>query len=67
MGFYEIIVKGEMAGYRESAFQGLKLEQQQNGTTRLSGSLKDQSAVYGIINILRDMGLEILRFEKRET
>lgn len=67
MDFYEIVVDCEIEKCWEPAFKGLKLEKRGDGTTLLSGILIDQSAVYGVINTIRDLGMEILRLEKQKT
>lgn len=66
MGFYEILVMGEIEKYRESFFDEMETEKLDDGTTRFNGFLTDSSALYGVINKMRDMGLEIIRLEKMD-
>lgn len=67
MGFYEIIVKGEIERYRESYFEEMESEKMDDGTTRFNGYLSDSSAMYGVINKMRDMGLEIIKLERTDV
>jgi len=41
-------------------FGGLQVESLENGQSRLSGLVCDQSALYGILDRLRCLGVEIL-------
>ena len=57
--FCQIRVKGHL--YQTSRwadwFGGLAIENQPDGKALLSGPLPDQSALYGILNRIRDLGL----------
>jgi hypothetical protein len=44
-------------------FEGLRVEQIDGESTVLSGEVRDQSALYGIIAKLRDLGLELISVE----
>jgi hypothetical protein len=37
-----------------------------DGTTALVGEVKDQAALYGLLNRLRDFGLELVELEEVE-
>lgn len=41
-------------------FGGLTIENQPDGEALLSGPLPDQSALYGILNRIRDLGLTLV-------
>jgi hypothetical protein len=45
-------------------FEGLEVKPMQDGTTILQGEVLDQSALYGILAKLRDLGLELLSAEQ---
>jgi len=45
-------------------FEGLDVLVQANDTTILQGELPDQSALYGILSRLRDLGIELLSVEQ---
>ncbi|MGD2057120.1 MAG: hypothetical protein PVF85_00105 [Anaerolineales bacterium] len=44
-------------------FEGLRVEQREDDTTMLIGELADQSALYGLLAKLRDLGLELISIE----
>ena len=56
---YDIVVKGRLSERYESAFDGVALEPGQ-GETRLLADLTDQSQLYGLLNRLRDFGIELV-------
>ena len=56
----EIRVKGHLSGQWADWFGGLEIENQPNGEAVLSGPLPDQSALYGILNRIRDLGLTLV-------
>ncbi len=56
---YEIVVRGRLSNRYETAFDGATLEPR-NGQTALRADLADQSQLYGLLNRLRDLGIELL-------
>ncbi len=44
----------------KDCFEGLTINQQEDGTTILTGELPDMSAVYGLFSHLSDKGIMIL-------
>ena len=56
---YEIVVRGRLSRRYESAFDGATLEPHR-GETRLHADLADQSQLYGLLNRLRDFGVELV-------
>ena len=56
---YEIVVRGRLSERYESAFDGVTLEPRP-GETRLHADLADQSQLYGLLNRLRDLGIELI-------
>jgi hypothetical protein len=56
---YDIVVRGRLSNRYQCAFDGVTLEPR-NGETRLHADLADQSQLYGLLNRLRDFGLELL-------
>jgi hypothetical protein len=56
----QIRVKGHLSDRWVEWFGGLTIENQPNGETVLSGPLPDQSALYGILNRIRDLGLTLV-------
>ena len=56
---YEIVVRGRLSRRYESAFDGVTLEPGA-GATMLRADLADQSQLYGVLNRLRDFGIELV-------
>jgi hypothetical protein len=57
---YEIRITGHLASRWATAFEGLTLTRQADGTTVLGGLVADQSALHGLLRRLGDLGLPIL-------
>ena len=60
--YYRITVRGRLTGRMAPAFDGLQLEPGP-GRTVLSGVCVDSSALFGILDRIRDLGLELLAVE----
>jgi hypothetical protein len=56
---YEIVVRGRLSRRFESAFDGVTLVPR-NGQTTLHAEVADQSQLYGLLNRLRDFGIELV-------
>jgi hypothetical protein len=56
---YEIVMRGRLSERYGAAFEGLTLHSH-GGMTTLSGTFLDQSHLYGVINRLRDLGIELI-------
>ncbi len=56
---YEIVVRGRLSRRYERAFDGVTLVPD-NGQTTLRVDLADQSQLYGLLNRLRDLGIELV-------
>ena len=56
---YEIVVRGRLSSHYECAFDGATLVAR-NGHTTLRADLVDQSQLYGLLNRLRDLGIELV-------
>ena len=56
---YEIVVRGRLSRRYEGAFDGVTLVPR-NGQTTLRAELADQSQLYGLLNRLRDFGIELV-------
>ena len=61
MGFarYRIVVKGRLSERFDSAFQGVVLEPLP-GATALIGEFADETQLYGVLDRLRDFGIELV-------
>jgi hypothetical protein len=56
---YDIVVRGRLSSRYECAFDGVTLEPRL-GETRLLADLADQAQLYGLLNRLRDFGIELV-------
>jgi hypothetical protein len=54
---YEIRVKGHLPEHWSEWLEGLTITHGANGETVLSGSLRDQAALFGVVVKVRDLGL----------
>jgi hypothetical protein len=57
---YEIRVKGHLDGRWSEWFDGLTITNLKNGEAMLSGEIVDQSALHGVLNKVRDLGLPLV-------
>jgi hypothetical protein len=62
----EIRAKGRLDPHWASWFEGLEVIPQ-GGETVFSGQVHDQSALYGLLGRLRDLGLELLSVDSGEA
>jgi hypothetical protein len=53
------VVRGRLSERSGAAFEGMTLRSG-GGLTTLSGDFLDQSHLYGVINGLRDLGIELI-------
>jgi hypothetical protein len=60
---YRITVRGRLSDHFGSAFEGLAVEVAA-GETTLVGVLRDQAELHGVLERIRDFGLELLRVER---
>ena len=56
---YEIVVRGRLSSRYACAFDGATLVPR-HGQTTLRADLIDQSQLYGLLNRLRDLGIELV-------
>ena len=56
---YEIVVRGRLSSRYERAFDGATLVPR-DGQTTLRADLADQAQLYGLLNRLRDFGIELV-------
>jgi hypothetical protein len=56
-GLYEIRLKGQLDSQWTNWFDGLSITLEDNGDTLLSGPLKDQAALHGLLKKVRDLGM----------
>jgi hypothetical protein len=63
---YRISVRGRLTERLGSAFEGMALEQG-IGQTALVGEVRDQAQLYGVLDRIQNLGLELLSVEAVRT
>jgi hypothetical protein len=63
--FYEIRVQGVLDESWSEWLGGLDVRPLDSGETVLTGPIRDQSALHGLLNKIRDLGLPLLCVEKK--
>ncbi len=66
-GRYEIRLEGHLDPRWASWFDGLDLTKQCDGTTVIRGPVADQSALHGLLQKVRDLGLPLLSVTRVES
>ena len=59
-GRYEIRIKGHLDSRWAAWFDGLNLTNASDGTTVIHGLVADQSALHGLLQKVRDVGLPLI-------
>jgi hypothetical protein len=59
-GRYEIRIKGHLDARWAAWFDGLDLTNSSDGTTVIRGVVADQSALHGLLQKVRDVGLPLM-------
>ena len=59
---YRIVVRSELDDRYAAAFEGMRMETRE-GRTILTGELKDQPHLFGVLERLNGLGLELLSVE----
>jgi len=60
---YRIRIRGHLDPAWSAWFDGLTVDQADDGTTELAGPLADQAALFGLLARLRDLGATLLLVE----
>jgi hypothetical protein len=60
VGVHEIRIQGHLDAHWTDWLEGLTIAQASDGTTTLRGPLKDQAALHGVLNKIRDLALPIV-------
>jgi len=63
--FYEIRVQGMLDQGWSEWLGGLDVRPLDSGETVLAGLVRDQAALHGLLNKIRDLGLPLLGLEKK--
>ena len=65
-GRYEIRLKGHLDTRWDDWFDGLTLTRCSDGTTTVHGLVVDQSALHGLLQRVRDLGLPLISVTRDE-
>jgi len=57
---YEIKVRGHLGPHRLRAFDELTVTLEASGETTITARIRDQSALYGLLVRIRDLGVPLL-------
>jgi hypothetical protein len=63
--FYEIRVQGVLDESWSEWLGGLDIRPLDSGETVLAGPVRDQSALHGLLNKIRDLGMPLLCVKRR--
>jgi hypothetical protein len=63
MTIYEIRVQGRLSPQRFRRFENLTVDQADGGMV-LTGSFPDQSALFGLLNWLHDLGIALISVKR---
>ena len=63
-GTYEIRLAGHLGSRWAAWFDGMTIATDPDGTTVLRGELPDQSALHGVLQRARDLGLPLLSLRR---
>ena len=61
---YRIKVKGLLDKCWSDWFDGMEIEQLDEECTVITGPVRDQSALHGLLNRIRDMGMHLMSIER---
>lgn len=57
---YVIQLRGELDSHWRAWFEGMTITQPGDGTTVITGQITDQSALHGVLQRVRDLGLPLV-------
>ena len=60
---YQIVISGIIDHSWSAYFSGMTVVSDPAGVTRLTGEITDQSALFGIINKIRDLNIKLISVE----
>jgi hypothetical protein len=64
---YQIRVRGELGAEWSDWFDGMTVSPQAEGETLLTGPVRDQCALHGLLARIRDLGLPLLSLVQTEV
>lgn len=63
---YEIVLNGHLTDRWTAWFDGFAITREADGTTVLRGAVVDQAALHGLLQRLRDIGIELVSLTQVE-
>lgn len=63
---YEICLRGHLDNHWSHWFEGLTITLADSGNTHLTGPVRDQAALHGLLNKVRDLGLPLISLRQIE-
>jgi hypothetical protein len=60
---YQLVVRGELDTRFELVFTGMELSQVE-GTTVMIGKVRDDAALYGLVDRIAELGLELVSIQQ---
>lgn len=63
----EIRIQGRIAAHWSNWFEGLTITYTEDDETKLTGEVPDQSALFGLLARVRDLGLSLISVDSVET
>ncbi len=60
MDEYDIVIRGRLDERWMSTFEGMEFGYLPNGYTRMHGMVRDQAALFGLINTISGLGLKLV-------
>jgi hypothetical protein len=64
---YDIIVREHLPPGWSAVLDGMEVVSQPDGTTRITGELPDQAALFGLLLRLRDLGLTLVSLNSTQA
>ncbi|MGO9874072.1 MAG: hypothetical protein ACLPVY_09760 [Acidimicrobiia bacterium] len=61
---YEVVIRGRLGSRLQQAFDGLEVTSSGPDETHLRGWLADQAALHGVLEQMRDLGLNLIDVHK---
>jgi hypothetical protein len=61
---YQIALKGHLSDQWMDWFEGLTIRLEDSGDTLLTGPVRDQAALHGLLRKVRDLGLPLLSVQR---
>lgn len=62
---FQIRVRGHFDERRMRLFEGLEVTFLPNGETIINGAITDQAALHGVLNRIRDLGMELISVQPK--